>query len=210
LRRLHLAFAFVLCLLAAAVAPGTARATAVPPPADVITTYIFTGDCLDCAPIANCLCALPQGLPPAVTATATLVLKNYTEGTIFGIGEFVSFVYDSPIYHYDSTAPNESPVTSLFAGQIPGFLNGGPGDLLLEFENSDTGVTTYFFALTNPSLPEGSGWCIGDSSSPAPCPGLGSDYGFTYNITQAPEPGTLALLGAGLVGLGVARRRKAA
>lgn len=52
--------------------------------------------------------------------------------------------------------------------------------------------------------------CTGDSSNP---PGLShiAIYGNTTGeYTQVPEPGTLALLGVGLIGIGLARRKFAA
>ena len=61
-------------------------------------------------------------------------------------------------------------------------------------------------------------WYIGDLSDTITIPGFASQYGLsgwtlftgTGTTTNAPEPGTLALFGLGLVTLATARRRKKA
>lgn len=40
--------------------------------------------------------------------------------------------------------------------------------------------------------------------------GMSNNYTVTFDVTSVPEPGTLALLGIGLLGMGAARRRKKA
>lgn len=60
-----------------------------------------------------------------------------------------------------------------------------------------------------PALPRGPYWRIDffyDNFDDQPAESIGSN---AIEIVSAPEPGTLALLGLGLAGLGLARRRKA-
>ena len=62
--------------------------------------------------------------------------------------------------------------------------------------------------LTDLGLPAGSGYGYGTISDSETFRGQFTDYDMTITFTPAPEPGSLALFGSGIVGLaGVLRRR---
>ena len=63
-------------------------------------------------------------------------------------------------------------------------------------------------AVATPALAWGGGWGGGHSSSGGGHSSSGGSHSSSGGSTQVPEPGVLGLMGAGLIGLGLARRRK--
>jgi hypothetical protein len=145
-----------------------------------ITDFSFTGTCsVDCTG----------------TATATLVLQNYTIGSVFDGTKFVSFTYHSDFLGTISVDGSN------FVGGSGTFVSlPGAASVVLTWQNGGP----FAFAFTSDT--SGS-WCIGT--------GCLSDAGTNgvWSLNPVPLPAALPLFATGLGALsllGWRRKRKAA
>jgi hypothetical protein len=144
-----------------------------------ISTFSFFGDCSDCT---------GQG-------HAMLTLNNYTLGNGITTANFVSLTYAGsnligPFTITDADIVADGYISGVIGPPLPGAYN------LFVFDNSN--VTHEFISNT------AGYWCAGN--------GCGDDQGLNgvWSVaTSVPEPASMALLAAGVAGLGAIRRKQA-
>ncbi len=173
-----------------------------------IAVYTFNANCEDCAQALDL---------QSRRVSATLTLKNYlpTSGATVNYGNFLSFSYSgSNLFDPFTITPDNYVSVLNFPGDV--FPGDGPGQSRNFSVAGAVGDSLiYFTSFQSGDWSLGNLVSCGEDIYCAP-----NDFGgsHTYSLTSftpgtnpnaVPEPGSLPLMGAALLAIGVARRRRA-